>query len=412
MSWSDHSSNGVESRQDLRNEIAQGAVALENSRTELRDQTRILASVFDSMAEGVLVVDHDGERVISNRAAEKIIGIGPRDVSRDEWSEVYGIYLPDKITLCPADDLPLVRAIRGEFVEATDLFVRNAEDSEGTWISVSARPLKDDDGNVQGGVVVVRDMSKQKQAQEALAEKQRELERSNHDLEQFAYAASHDLQEPLRAVSGYCQLLARRFHGKLEPPADEYIHEAVSGARRMQDLIEGLLAYSRVSRMGNPLVLTDAQTALDQSLVNLRTAIEESKATITHGPLPTVLADPMQLMLLLQNLIGNALKYRGSYPPEVHVSAREEENEWLFAVHDNGIGINPKYYERIFLIFQRLHTRNEYAGTGIGLAICKRIVERHGGRIWVESEPGQGSTFYFTLPRSGESSASSEPPAD
>lgn len=401
----DHSSNGILTRQELRNEIAQGAVALEDSRTELRDQTRILKSVFDSMAEGVLVVDCDGKQVISNRAAERIIGIGARDVPLEDWSEVYGIYLPDKMTLCPPDDLAVVRAIRGEFVDATELFVRNHGDSEGTWISVSARPLRDDDGNVQGGVVVIRDMSKQKQAQEALAEKQSELERSNHDLEQFAYAASHDLQEPLRAVSGYCQLLARRFQGQLGPQADNYITEAVNGARRMQALIEGLLAYSRVSRRGNPRVLTESQSAFDHCLMNLRTAIEESGATITHGPLPTVFADPMQLMLLFQNLIGNALKYRGEYSPEIHVSARDEDKEWLFAVHDNGIGIDPKFYERIFLIFQRLHTRREYAGTGIGLAICKRIVECHGGRIWVESAPGQGSTFYFTLPRNEESIA-------
>jgi len=400
---STHASS-VESPQELRMQIADSAVALENSRSRLRDQTRILKSVFDSMAEAVLVVDQDGRRLIWNRAAEEVLGIGPRDISPEQWSEAYGIYLPDKVTLCPTDDLPLVRAMRGERVEGIELFVRKPNAAQGAWLSVGGRPFQDDEGQLQGGVVVVRDITRQKETQEALAGKQQELERSNHDLEQFAYAASHDLQEPLRAVSGYCQLLARRYSGKLEPQAEQYVAEAVNGARRMQLLIEGLLAYSRIGRQGNPLVPTDARAAFDQSLVNLRTIIEESGATITHDPLPTVLADPMQLMLLFQNLIGNALKYRGNHPPEVHVSAQEDENECLFAVRDNGIGIDPKYKDRIFLIFQRLHTRDEYPGTGIGLAICKRIVERHGGRIWVESRPGQGSTFYFTLARNGESS--------
>jgi signal transduction histidine kinase len=225
------------------------------------------------------------------------------------------------------------------------------------------------------------------------------LTRSNEELAQFAYVASHDLQEPLRMVSSYMQLLSRRYEGKLDEEADEFIGFAVDGAQRMQGLINDLLAFSRVGTRGQELVPTDSQTVLDQTLRNLQIAIEESQATIVSDPLPTVMGDAGQLGQLFQNLIGNALKFRSDTPVEIQIRVEPKNEEWLFAVCDNGIGIEPEYRERIFAIFQRLHTRKEYSGTGIGLAVCKKIVERHNGRIWVESALGQGSTFYFTLPR-------------
>ena len=225
-----------------------------------------------------------------------------------------------------------------------------------------------------------------------------ELDRSNKELAQFAYVASHDLQEPLRMVSSYTQLLSRRYKGKLDSDADEFIAFAVDGASRMQTLINDLLAYSRVGTRRQEFEPTECEAAFDQALANLKTAIEECHAVVTRDPLPTVLADRMQIGQLFQNLIGNAVKYRGTEPPQVHVSAKRSGSEWVFSVRDNGIGIDPQFAERIFVVFQRLHTRDEYPGTGIGLAICKRIVERHGGRIWVESEIGRGCTFYFTLP--------------
>ena len=225
-----------------------------------------------------------------------------------------------------------------------------------------------------------------------------ELDRSNKELAQFAYVASHDLQEPLRMVSSYTQLLSRRYKGRLDASADEFIAFAVDGASRMQTLINDLLAYSRVGTRGKEFEATDCEAAFDQALANLKTAIEECSAVVTHGPLPTMMADRMQIGQLLQNLIGNAVKYRGAEPPQVHVSATRSGNEWVFSVRDNGIGIDPQFAERIFVVFQRLHTRDEYPGTGIGLAICKKIVERHGGRIWVESQVGSGATFYFTVP--------------
>lgn len=240
-----------------------------------------------------------------------------------------------------------------------------------------------------------------KRAEEALAQKARELSRSNADLEYFAYITSHDLQEPLRMVSSYLQLLERRYKDQLDADAREFIAYAVDGASRMQTLINALLSYSRVGTRGKPFVPTDCSTVLERTLTNLKVAIEENDAVVTHDPLPTVMADEVQLARVFQNLIGNAIKFHGERPPQVHVGAQRGKGEWVFSVRDNGIGIDPQHFERIFMIFQRLHSQDEYPGTGIGLAICKRIVERHGGRIWVESQPGQGSTFYFTIPDKG-----------
>jgi PAS domain S-box-containing protein len=225
-----------------------------------------------------------------------------------------------------------------------------------------------------------------------------DLARSNAELEQFAYVASHDLQEPLRAVTSYTKLLSKRYSGQLDAKAEEYIAFAVEGATRMQQLIKDLLMYSRVGRRGNELVPVDFVAVFQAAVANLEVAVAESGATLTHGELPTVKGDFTQLVQLVQNLLSNALKYRSDLAPVIHVSAYRQNGNWRFAVRDNGIGIDPKYSDRIFQVFQRLHTRDEYPGTGIGLAICKKIVERHGGRIWVESAPGQGSTFYFTIP--------------
>jgi light-regulated signal transduction histidine kinase (bacteriophytochrome) len=236
----------------------------------------------------------------------------------------------------------------------------------------------------------------------ALAHQAIDLERSNAELEQFAYVASHDLQEPLRMITGYTQLLAKRYGDKLDQNANEYIGYAVDGAKRMQRLIHDLLDYSRVGTRGKEFAPTDCGAVVAGTLRALQPAIEESAATVTHDPLPTVMGDESQLLQLFQNLLGNAIKYRDSKPPVVQVSCKQEGGNWLFSVRDNGIGIDPQYANRIFVIFQRLHGRDKYAGTGIGLAVCKKIVERHGGKIWLESESGKGAAFHFTIPMNGE----------
>jgi signal transduction histidine kinase len=235
-------------------------------------------------------------------------------------------------------------------------------------------------------------------AQEQLAQKVEELARSNCDLEQFAYVASHDLQEPLRMVAAYTQLLAERYRGKLDKDADRYIGYAVEGATRMQALLEDLLAFSRVGRNGFVRKPIDANVAVNEALRNLTIAVKENGVTVTRGALPTIVADRVHLVQLFQNLIGNAIKFRGQEAPRITISAEKQGEEWAFSLSDNGIGIASEHRDFIFKMFQRLHTRAEYPGNGVGLAICKKIVERHGGRIWVESELGRGSNFRFTFP--------------
>ena len=259
-------------------------------------------------------------------------------------------------------------------------------------------PLADATGKITRFIAIKQDVTARKKAEDNLRQTAQELVRSNQDLEKFAYVSSHDLQEPLRMVSGFLQLLAQKYEGRLDAQGDQYIHYAVDGAKRMQQLIGDLLAYSRVGRQSRAPEPTDAGRSLALALVNLSVSITAAGATVTHGELPTVSAEAGQLVQLFQNLIGNAVKFHGRQSPKVHVEARREGPMWVFAVADNGIGLEPQYRERIFEVFQRLHARNEYEGTGIGLAICKKIVDNHGGKIWVESQPGVGSTFLFTLP--------------
>lgn len=245
---------------------------------------------------------------------------------------------------------------------------------------------------------IIREDRALSQASRALENSVADLTRSNADLQQFAYVASHDLQEPLRMVASYTQLLGKRYKGKLDSDADEFIGYAVDGANRMQRLIQDLLSYSRITTQDKAFEPIDCNGALESAIGNLRMTVEKEKAVVTHDPLPIVMGDSTQIVQLFQNLISNAIKFHGADPPRIHVSAERTDTEWLFAVRDNGIGIDSQYAARIFVIFQRLHTVADYPGTGIGLALCKKIVQRHCGRIWVDSQPGHGATFYFTFP--------------
>jgi signal transduction histidine kinase/PAS domain-containing protein len=262
----------------------------------------------------------------------------------------------------------------------------------------SERELRLLDLLARQGADFISEMAERKRAQQILEQSAEELKRSNRDLEAFAYVASHDLQEPLRAVGGYAKLLERSLADKLDSKELEHLIGTIEGAARMERLINDLLAYSRVGATGGPLISADLNAVLQDALRNLQAATRQSQATITHDSLPTVAADSAQITQLFQNLIGNAIKFCNPRRPEIHIGARKESGRWIISVRDNGIGIAPENFKRVFQIFQRLHTREKYPGTGVGLAICQRIVERHGGDIWVESQPGQGSTFYFSLP--------------
>jgi PAS domain S-box-containing protein len=266
-------------------------------------------------------------------------------------------------------------------------------------ILLTAEAIRDSSDRYAACRGTVFDITERKKSEEHVLSTVKELKRSNDELQQFAYVASHDLQEPLRMVASYTQLLSKRYKGRLDSDADEFIAYAVDGSNRMQGLIQDLLAYSRAGTKGKVLHEISSENALKEALGNLRATIEESGAVVTQDSLPVITTDDMQLAQVFQNLVANAIKYHGAELPHVHVSARKNGgNEWIFSVRDNGMGISPQYFERIFVLFQRLHGREQFAGTGIGLAVCKKILERLGGRIWVESQPEQGSTFYFALP--------------
>jgi len=343
-----------------------------------------------------VVVDQGGAIVLLNVQAEKQFGYSRDELIGQKVKDIIPTGFAERLI---ADALRSVEEALaqqiGTGIELTGL----RKDRSEFPIEIMLSPLESAEGTLV--TAAVRDITTRKKAEANLLNKVEELNRSNEELGQFAYIASHDLQEPLRMVASYTQLLSRRYKGKLDSDADEFIAFAVDGATRMQRLIQDLLAYSRVGTKGRDLLDISSEDALQRALINLRGAIEEKGALVTHDPLPSVLADEMQLIQLFQNLVGNAIKYQSSGIPKVHISAAKNGGKkWTFSVKDNGLGIDPQYFERIFAMFQRLHKREEFAGTGIGLAICKKIVERHGGNISVESEPGHGSTFRFALAES------------
>ena len=513
------------------------AAALAASESALKERTRILRSILDSMSDGVVVVDRQGKFLLFNPAAEQILGIGPQDASPQQWSEHFGLYLADCVTAYPTEELPLVKAMQGESVDRVEIFVRPASGPAGIWLSCSARPLVDDQGEIRGGVAVFQNFTRRKQAEAALREsealyqslldalplyfirkdldsaftfanqrfcemihrplddllgktdfdlfpvelaekylgddhrvidtqqtfedveehrkpdgelmyvqvlkapvydaqrnvvgtqgifwdvtdRQRaqvelrrtaaELARSNEELQQFALVASHDLQEPLRKVQAFGDQLQARYADVLDERGRDYLARMQDAAARMQQLINDLLSLSRVTTQGRPFLPVDLAQIAREVVADLQTRLERTEGSVEIGELPTIDADPLQMRQLLQNLIGNGLKFhRPGTPPVVRVFAEPVEavaadacsavdaTRCRLIVEDNGIGFEEKYLDRIFTVFQRLHGRGEYEGTGVGLAICRKIVERHGGTITARSTVGQGSVFVVTLP--------------
>ncbi len=346
-------------------------------------------NILKSMAETLIVVDPDGSVQRVNQAATRLLGYERVELVGRSAGDVFeeGVDVLSLFDQSGANGV--VRKIDTNVV---------TKDGSHVAVSLSGSVMRDDAGDIQGIVCVAQDITERLRTQEKLEQQTEELARSNGELEQFAWVASHDLQEPLRMVASYTQLLSKRYTGKLDADADEFIAFAVDGAARMRRLINDLLALSRVGTRAKDFEATDCEAVYDRTLVNLQALVEDNEALVTHDRLPTVMGDRTQLGQLFQNLIANAIKFRSDEPLTVHVGAEQQDGHWLFSVRDNGIGIDPEYAERIFVVFQRLHGKGDRPGTGIGLAVCKKIVERHGGRIWVTSLPDEGSTFFFTMP--------------
>ena len=364
---------------------------VEDALRENEERFRLIVSNVKDHAN--IMLDTEGYVVSWNQGAEKIKGYRAEEIIGQHFSRFYSA--EDIRNGLP--DFGLKQAAKNGSFEVEGWRLR--KDGSRFLASIVITALRDEGGPLRGFGKITRDITDRKKAEEHLMRTMAELKRSNDELEQFAYVASHDLQEPLRMVASYTQLLAQRYHGRLDSDADEFIAFAVDGCNRMQQLIKDLLSYSHSGANIEILHQISSEKALEEAVANLQVAIEESGAAVTHEELPVIMTDGTQLVQVFQNLVGNAIKYRGAEVPHVNVSAKKNGNtEWIFSVRDNGLGIEPQYFEKIFVLFQRLHGRSEFEGTGIGLAMCKKIVDRLGGRIWVDSEPAKGSTFCFALP--------------
>ncbi len=368
------------------------SMAIANARSfEGEQNERIrLRAILDTLPVGVSVMDSKGRSVIRNRIMDDFLGKWPPSEGVPDYARFVG-YRSGTVTPLKPEEWPIARTVmKGEAVGNEELDVQGVDGVLKTVLS-SSLPITDKSGKITGGIAVFTDISRQKDLE-------RKLKRSNAELQQFAYVASHDLQEPLRMVVSYLSLLERRYQDKLDPRGLEYLRFAVDGGERMRALINDLLAYSKVETAAQPYAPVDMNAVVSKALKVLELVVKESGAEIIVDRLPTIMADEFQMVQVVQNLISNALKFRGDQKPRIRISSDKGTKEHIFAVQDNGIGLNMKNAERIFQMFQRLHTKDEYEGTGIGLSIVKKIVERHGGRIWVESELGKGATFYFSIP--------------
>jgi PAS domain S-box-containing protein len=362
--------------------------------TERRERDAKYRGLLEAAPDAMVVVNQAGEIVLLNLQAQQQFGYHGDELVGQPVKRIIPVGFAERLV---ADGTRSAAQAFAQQIGAGIELQGHRKDGSDFPIEIMLSPLASREGTLV--TAAIRDISVRKEAEALLVKTVGELKRSNDELKHFAYIASHDLQEPLRMVASYTQLLAKRYRGKLDSDADEFIAYAVDGCNRMQQMIRDLLTYSSAGTRATDPQAISSELALHVALANLRVAIEESGALVSHDSLPTVTTDDTQLTQVFQNLIGNAIKYRGSGVPRIHISARTDAGkERIFSVRDNGMGIDPQYFDRIFVLFQRLHGRGEFAGTGIGLSICKKILERLGGRIWVESQLNQGSTFHFALP--------------
>ena len=391
----------VRARKLTRDELGFLTDAFNEMLETLAERTRLMDLVMRNMSEGIVVTDEKGKMTFFNAAVERITGMGKSIQSPSEWPQEYGVFREDKETPYPAEEMALFKAAQG--VETNNLiqFLRNPNHPEGIFISVSGRPIKNEVGKLVGGLAVVRDIADERKLEEKKREYTRALEVSNKEMQDFVFVASHDLQEPLRKIQAFGEFLSNEFGEGLGETGRDYVGRMRSAAGRMQTLINDLLALTRITTKAKPFEKVDLTTVLGEVLSDLESNIQQKQAKVEKGDLPTLEADATQMRQLFQNLVGNALKYRREgIRPEVKVQTGiPPAKGWCrITVEDNGIGFDNKYAEQIFKVFERLHGREEYEGTGIGLAICRKVVERHGGLIKAEGMPGQGSVFTVELP--------------
>ena len=390
--------------------LAEQAMELSRSQQALEAQSLMLQSVLDSMAEGLVAADEQGKFLIWNRAAERIVGYGPADLPTQEWSEHYGNYLPDEVTLFPADQLPLVRAIHGE-ASTAEIFLRSPRVTQGTWIEASGSPLRGKDGMVHGGVVAFRDITQRKadekeilklysELEQRVADRTAQLETANKELEAFSYSVSHDLRAPLRHIIGFSKMLLEEFGPTLDPGAQHYLDRIQAGTQKMGLLVDELLSLAKVGRHAIVRQAIRLNGVVDEVVTILEPDMQGREVQWVIADLPLVECDPVLVKQIFQNLLANALKFtRTRTPALIQVNCIEStlDGQPVFMVRDNGIGFSMKYVDKLFGVFQRLHRPEDFEGTGIGLATVQRIVQKHGGRVWAEGEVDKGAAFYFTL---------------
>ncbi len=388
-------------------ELSRQATELARSRTALEAQQRILQSVLDSMAEGLVATDEQGKFILWNPAAERIVGLGPTNMSPEQWNAHYGVYRPDTVTPFPPEENPLLLAVRGQS-SAAEMFLRNRELGDGIWIEATANPLRDKDGAPRGGVIAFRDITQRKisereirklnsELEQRVVARTAQLEAANKELEAFTYSVSHDLRAPLRHISGFSKLLSEEFGPALPPEAQHHVQRIQDGTRRMGLLVDDLLNLARVGRRELTLQVAGLKSIVDELIMELAPECEDRKIEWRIGTLPFVECDPGLLKQVFQNLMANALKFTRPRPVAIIEIGQKVNGESVLFVRDNGVGFSMKYSDKLFGVFQRLHRSEDFEGTGVGLATVQRIIQKHGGHIWAEAELDKGATFYFTI---------------